>query len=216
MRFIDLFAGLGGFHLALRRLGHECVFASEIDNTLKELYLKNFGIQPEGDIRKADVSKIPEHDILCAGFPCQPFSKAGAQDGLEDPELGELYKDILKVIRYHRPNYLILENVPNLEKHDKGKTWNHIERLLQNEGYDVRFEKFSPHDFGIPQVRERVYIVGSLVSLEKFEWPKPARINKSMTIERYLDKKKPKEARQVPEQVNRCLILFSLQHGTNP
>jgi DNA (cytosine-5)-methyltransferase 1 len=88
MRFIDLFAGLGGFHLALRRLGHKCVFASEVNAELRALYEKNFGILPQGDIRNVDIANIPPHDILCAGFPCQPFSKAGRQNGLRDPLLG--------------------------------------------------------------------------------------------------------------------------------
>ncbi|MGD0857384.1 MAG: DNA (cytosine-5-)-methyltransferase, partial [Dehalococcoidia bacterium] len=118
MKFIDLFAGLGGFHLALRDLGHQCVFASEIDDTLRDLYESNFGIRPAGDIRQVDVSDIPAHDILCAGFPCQPFSKAGAQDGLADPDLGVLYKEILKVVKHNHPRYMILENVPNFEKHN--------------------------------------------------------------------------------------------------
>lgn len=133
MRFVDLFAGLGGFHLALKQLGHECVYASEINEELRELYLTNFGIKPEGDIRCEDISKIPPHDILCAGFPCQPFSKAGRQDGLENPELGELYKYILEAIRQHHPRYFILENVPNFEMHDKGQTWQYIKSLLERE-----------------------------------------------------------------------------------
>ena len=91
LRFVDLFAGLGGFHLALKSLGCECVFASEIDEALRELYLKNFGMLPESDIRSVSVEKIPEHDILCAGFPCQPFSKAGNQKGFECPQWGNLF-----------------------------------------------------------------------------------------------------------------------------
>jgi DNA (cytosine-5)-methyltransferase 1 len=205
MDFIDLFAGLGGFHLALKQLGHECVFASEIDDTLKELYLKNFGIVPKGDIRKVDASEIPAHDILCAGFPCQPFSKAGSQDGLDDPELGELYREILKVVRYHHPKYLILENVPNFEKHNNGKTWEHIEQLLRKEKYDVRIHKLSPHRFGIPQIRERVYIVGSREFLDSFEWPTPD--GKPTLIDKYLESK-PKDARELPDQVKRCLAVW--------
>ncbi len=207
MRFIDLFAGLGGFNLALSGLGHTCVFACEIDETLRELYFKNFGLRPEADIRKVDISKIPPHEVLCAGFPCQPFSKAGAQDGLQDPELGELYKDILKVIGHHRPRFLILENVPNLEKHDKGKTWDRIKLLLELEGYTVELKKLSPDDFGIPQVRERVYIVGSLAGLESFQWPKPPKRRKPMTIEHFLDKRPP-NARELPAQVSRCLDVW--------
>jgi DNA (cytosine-5)-methyltransferase 1 len=207
MRFIDLFAGLGGFRLALRRLGHECVFASEIDGTLRDLYLRNFGTLPEGDIREVDISKIPQHEILCAGFPCQPFSKAGQQDGLDDPELGDLYKYILKVVRHHSPQYLILENVPNLEKHDDGQTWEHIKRLLGREGYNVRINKLSPDDFGIPQVRERVYIVGSKHSLDDFMWPDPIRSRKKLTVEKYLTHN-PKDARKLSDQVIRCLEVW--------
>lgn len=207
MDFIDLFAGLGGFHLALRQLGHQCVFASETDEELRRLYLVNFGMMPEGDIRQIDISSIPKHDILCAGFPCQPFSKAGSQDGLGDPELGELYKDILKVIKYHHPKYIILENVPNLEKHNNGETWEHIELLLRKEGYQVKLERFSPDDFDIPQSRERVYIVCSLSGLENFIWPTPSKKTKSLSIEPYLDKK-PKDVRYVPEQINKCIDVW--------
>ena len=121
MRFVDLFAGLGGFHLALRRLGHTCVFACEVDETLRTLYEKNFGTQCAGDIRKIREIDVPPHDILCAGFPCQPFSKAGDQDGLGDRELGGLYKDMLRIIRFHKPRFLILENVPFVGKDDRCK-----------------------------------------------------------------------------------------------
>jgi len=123
MRFVDLFAGLGGFHVALRSLDHTCVFACEIDEGLRSLYAKNFGLMPEGDIRKISVEDIPSHDILCAGFPCQPFSKAGEQQGLKCPKWGDLFKYVLKILRHHQPEYLILENVPNLSRHDDGETW---------------------------------------------------------------------------------------------
>ena len=99
MKFIDLFAGLGGFNLALSALGHRCVFASEIDDTLRAVYKRNFGMVPHGDIRQVDEKEIPAQDILCAGFPCQPFSKAGAQDGVDDLELGALYRDIRSLPR---------------------------------------------------------------------------------------------------------------------
>jgi len=121
MRFIDLFAGLGGFHLALKQLGHKCVFASEIDTELREIYKENFGLKPEGNIQKVKIENIPSHEILCAGFPCQPFSKAGQQDGFNHPKLGRLYEYILEIISYHHPQFLILENVPNLERHNKGR-----------------------------------------------------------------------------------------------
>jgi DNA (cytosine-5)-methyltransferase 1 len=205
MNFIDLFAGLGGFHLALKEIGHNCVFASEIDEDLRELYFKNFGIIPAGDIRDVDISTIPQHEILCAGFPCQPFSKAGSQDGLDDPVLGILYEEILKVVKHHHPNYLILENVPNFEKHNKGKTWDHIEQLLREEGYDIIIHKLSPHHFGIPQIRDRVYIVGSRDSLDNFKWPDSD--DCSITIDQYLDSN-PLDARKLSDQVNRCLAVW--------
>ena len=114
MRFIDIFAGLGGFHTGLARLGHTCVFASELDVSLQELYKKNYGLQPEGDIRKIPIEKIPAHDILCAGSPCQPFSKAGEQQGFECPKWGDLFGHVLRILQYHKPQYVMLENVPNL------------------------------------------------------------------------------------------------------
>ena len=150
LRFVDLFAGLGGFNLALSNLGHQCVFASEIDETLRRTYYKNFEMHPAGDIRQVNVQSIPEHDILCAGFPCQPFSKARDYSGPGDPELSDLYLQILRVIQHHHPHYLILENVPNFEKHADGQTWEEVESLLEREGYHVRLEKLSPHEFGIP------------------------------------------------------------------
>ena len=109
MRFIDLFAGLGGFHVALERLGHRCVFASELDPNLQQLYEKNFGIHPHGDIRTVPVDQVPQHDILCAGSPCQPFSKAGDQQGFDCPKWGDLFEHVLRVLRHHKPQYIILE-----------------------------------------------------------------------------------------------------------
>jgi DNA (cytosine-5)-methyltransferase 1 len=207
MRFIDLFAGLGGFHLALKQLGHTCVFASEINEELRELYEKNFGIKPEGNIRNVDIAKIPMHDILCAGFPCQPFSKAGQQDGLDDQELGELYRYILEVVKQHHPKYLILENVPNFEMHDERQTWKQIRGLLVQNGYNVLIEKLSPHQFGIPQIRERVYIVGSTENLDKLEWPNPPGLNQPVTVENYLEKN-PNNARKLPKYLNECLDVW--------
>ena len=205
LRFVDLFAGLGGFHLALSNLGHQCVFASEVDETLQGTYYKNFGMHPSGDIRQVDVTSIPQHDILCAGFPCQPFSKARDYSGPGDPELSDLYLQILRVIRYHHPPFLILENVPNFEKHEDGQTWERVEGLLRSEGYYVSLEKLSPHEFGIPQIRQRMYIVGSLSPLAGFQWPKRSKAN--VSIHSVLDSR-PCEAREIPEQVQRCLNVW--------
>ncbi len=207
MRFIDLFSGLGGFHLALRSLGHTCVFASEIDEGLRDIYEKNFGMTPVGDIRKVRTNDIPPHEILCAGFPCQPFSKAGSQDGLDDPELGPLYKDILRIIHSHRPKFVIMENVPNLENHDDGKTWARIERRLRREGYDVELTRLSPHHFGIPQIRDRIYIVASVTSLRDFRWPTRASQDCAVSIKTVLDRL-PDDALPLGPRVLQCLDVW--------
>jgi len=196
MRFIDLFAGLGGFHQALTQLGHECVFASEINPDLADLYNRNFGIQPAGDIR-SDHVKVPPHDILCAGFPCQPFSKAGGQKGLQCPQWGDLIDYVLAILRLHTPQYFIIENVPNLVRHDEGKTWRNIKGRLEAVGYAVKDEKLSPHMFGIPQIRERAFIVGSRGSLDSFSWPKP-QSKTELSIRSVLDHSPPQARKLGP------------------
>ncbi len=178
MKFIDLFAGLGGFHLALERLGCECVFASELKEDLQNLYVKNFpGTRIEGDITEISPSTIPPHDILCAGFPCQPFSVAGKRMGFDDEKgRGNLFNNICDIIDEHQPRYLVLENVAHLLKHDDGRTWNHIKSMLEERNYEVRHKIISPHQFGIPQHRERIYIIcehHSYGRLEHFNYPVP-------------------------------------------
>lgn len=196
MRFIDLFAGLGGFHQALARLGHECVFASELDPVLADTYEKNFGIRPVGDIRIAHVD-VPEHDVLCAGFPCQPFSKAGSQMGFSCPESGDLFEYVLKIVQERQPEFIILENVPNLIKHNKGETWKSINNHLSAAGYDIDSRKVSPHRLGIPHARERAFIVGRRSSLKGFEWPHQ-NDGKACSIRTILDKM-PNDARALPD-----------------
>lgn len=171
LRFIDLFAGLGGFHLALKELGHHCVFACEVNDGLAALYEKNFGLRPFGDIRDLDIPSLPEHDILCAGFPCQPFSKAGDQQGLECPQWGDLIDYVVRILRIHKPRYFIIENVPNLVKHRQGKTWRTIRHRLRLAGYSVQDKLLSPHDLGVPQIRRRAFIVGCRGGLNGFSWP---------------------------------------------
>lgn len=196
VRFIDLFAGLGGFHQALASLGHECVFASEIDPELTELYEKNFGIKPHGDIRDVEPHKIPKHDILCAGFPCQNYSKAGDQLGLECPKWGDLVDFIVAILNFHKPRMLVMENVPNLMRHEGGETWKGIRKRLVDAGYDISETKLSPEMFGVPQTRERAFIVGrrsSAGGLRDFSWPKPA-FDENLSIKSVLDDH-PKEAK---------------------
>lgn len=173
-RFVDLFAGIGGFHQALKALGHRCVFACEIDEDLAHLYEKNFGLRPHRDIRSLNVSSVPDHDILCAGFPCQPFSKAGGQQGLECPQWGDLFDYIIKILRIHKPKYFIIENVPNLVRHHQGKTWRTLEHRLRLSGYSVKNKLLSPHHFGVPQIRERAFIVGRRGGLHDMSWPVPS------------------------------------------
>lgn len=172
MKFIDLFAGLGGFHVALEKLGHECVFASEKKENLALLYEKNFNIPVNRDITKIEINQIPPFDILCAGFPCQPFSKAGDQKGLNDKKNGTLFDKIVEILDSHGPEYFILENVRNLESHDNFNTWNYIKNKLENElEYKIDKKILSPHNFGIPQHRERLFIIGAKNNLQHFNWP---------------------------------------------
>ena len=160
-RFIDLFCGIGGFHQAMKSLGGECVFASDIDADCRKTYMANYGIMPEGDITKINAADIPPHDVLCGGFPCQAFSKAGNRLGFGDPTKGTLFFDICRILEYHRPGFALLENVRNLASHDKGNTWKVIHDRLAGLGYDLLPDPviFSPHYVGIPQHRERVYIM---------------------------------------------------------
>lgn len=206
-KFIDLFAGLGGFHLALNKLGGVCVFAAEWKKNLQDLYETNFTLRPAGDITKVTPESIPDHDVLTAGFPCQPFSKAGEQLGFECTKQGNLFFNVVNILERKRPRYFILENVPNLLKHDDGRTWEQIQKLLGIEGlgYHIDAAKLSPHNFGIPQIRERVYIVGSLEPLAGFVWPEITDIETS--IDSILDDA-PSDAKPLSTQVAECLDVW--------
>ncbi|MEX9562983.1 DNA cytosine methyltransferase [Morganella morganii] len=205
--FIDLFAGLGGFHLALSKLGGTCVFAAEWKKNLQDLYEINFNLRPAGDITEVAIENIPNHDVLTAGFPCQPFSKAGEQLGFECTKQGNLFFNVVNILEHKKPHYFILENVPNLLKHDNGKTWIKIQKLLGSEGlgYHIDAAKLSPHNFGIPQIRERIYIVGSLKPLSAFKWPKLTEVETS--IDSILDDY-PVEAKPLSSQVEECLGVW--------
>lgn len=192
LRFIDLFAGLGGFHHAMEKIGNkwgfqtECVFASELRQDLRKLYSLNYGF-PYEEIN-SDITlltdeniirtQVPDHDVLCAGFPCQPFSQAGKREGFEDTAgRGILFNYIADIIRVKRPEFIFLENVANLKNHDEGRTWKTIESRLSNDlDYDVTEVILSPHEFGLPQHRKRIYIVGrdrKKGDLSEFEFPVP-------------------------------------------
>ena len=178
-KFIDLFAGIGGFHQAMRSLGGQCVFASEIDENAIKVYKNNYGIDARCDITKVDVKDIPKHDMLCGGFPCQAFSNAGKKKGFDDVR-GTLFFDIKRIIEHHKPKYIFLENVKHLVKHDNGNTWKVIKQNLIDLGYILTKEEIisSPHEIGVPQNRPRIYIMG---------------VRKDLTDKKYLEIKTPIE-----------------------
>lgn len=159
--YIDLFCGIGGFHQGMSKLGGECLYACDIDPDCRKTYEANYGIRPDGDITKVSAEEIPPHDVLCAGFPCQAFSKAGNRLGFADATKGTLFFDIIRIINHHKPKYALLENVRNLASHDHGNTWKTIYDSLVDAGYYVNADPviFSPHYLGIPQHRERVFIM---------------------------------------------------------
>lgn len=162
IRFIDLFAGIGGFRLGFESVGCECVFSSEIDKHACEMYKKNFGDNPYCDITTVNPNTIPDFDILCAGFPCQAFSICGKQQGFKDKTRGTLFFDICRILENKKPKVFVLENVFNLEKHDKGRTLKIMLEALINLGYTVTYKVLNAKDYGVPQNRERIIIVGNI------------------------------------------------------
>ena len=175
--FIDLFAGIGGLRLGFDKMGGECVFSSEIDKFARQTYEANFGHLPEGDITVISADSIPEHDVLLAGFPCQPFSLAGVskynslgwEHGFNHEVKGTLFFDVVRIIDYHNPKAFLLENVKNLKSHDGGRTWGVIQKTLEELGYHVH-NKVIDAKLVVPQHRERVFIVGFREDVE-FEFP---------------------------------------------
>jgi len=163
MNFIDLFSGIGGFHTALNRLGHKCVLACDIDKKCREIYKKNYGIEPVDDIRKINEKTMPNFDILCAGFPCQSFSNAGKKQAFEDKVRGTLFFDIIRLAKEKQPKFMFLENVKHIKNVDEGNVFNTILGALDEIGYHIEEEKsvfeLSPHDLGIPQDRKRIIFV---------------------------------------------------------
>lgn len=158
IKFIDLFCGLGGFRLALESYGAKCVFSSDIDRHVSKVYEKNFGTNPLSDITKVNENEIPRHDILCAGFPCQAFSISGKQRGFEDTR-GTLFREVVRIAKFHQPKLLILENVKNLERHDQGNTFRVIKENIENIGYNMYWKVLNASHYGVPQARERIYMI---------------------------------------------------------
>lgn len=187
-RFVDLFAGIGGLRIPFDELGGKCVFSSEIDKFSRQTYFENFGEIPFGDITKVDINTIPSFDLLLAGFPCQPFSQAGLQKGFNDTR-GTLFFYIIKIIEKHRPKALLLENVKRLRTHDNGNTFRVIKLSLEQQGYKVYDQVLAARDFGVPQIRERIFVVALRETEDEFEWPKP--ISRKTKVGDILEKRAP-------------------------
>ena len=174
IKFIDLFCGIGGFRHALDSINTRCVFSSDIDPDARFSYAQNWGEEPSGDIAQIEAQAIPEHDVLCGGFPCQPFSISGNQGGFEDAR-GTLLHEILRIARYHHPRVLFLENVKNFLGHADGKTLSTTLRLLNRAGYNVKFSLLNASYYGVAQKRERVYFVAFRkdLGITTFRFPEP-------------------------------------------
>jgi len=175
VRFVDLFCGIGGFRFAVERVARlrgirtECVFSSDIDHPCQDAYEANFGERPHGDIKSVEAASLPDHDLLLAGFPCQPFSIIGQKRGFGDTR-GTLFFDIARILEAKRPEAFVLENVKMLVGHDGGRTIRRILETLSDLGYQTDYRVLNALNFGLPQKRERVWIVGSRTKT-KFSWP---------------------------------------------
>ncbi len=184
-KFIDLFAGLGGFRIALESLGAECVYSNEWDIPVQKVYFDNFGDVPDGDITKVNEKTIPDHDILCAGFPCQAFSISGKQRGFEDSR-GTLFFDVARIVKEKKPKIVFMENVKNFATHDGGKTLGVVKATMEELGYTFNQRVLNSVDYGIPQKRERIYMVcfRNDIAPEEFIFPKGVKLTKH--VEDYL------------------------------
>lgn len=178
-RFIDLFSGIGGFRLALESFGATCVFSSEIDKYASEVYENNFGETPAGDITQVNEANMPNYEILCGGFPCQAFSISGKQQGFEDTR-GTLFFHIARIVKEKQPLVVLLENVKNFVKHNNGETFQTIKNIMEELNYDFYFKVLNACDFGVPQKRERLYIVcfRKDLNIKDFQFPTSFTLNK--------------------------------------
>jgi len=173
-KFIDLFAGIGGLRIPFQDIGGECIFTSEMDKYSQLTYQENFGEVPSGDITTIDEKVIPPHDLLLAGFPCQAFSLAGKREGFDDTR-GTLFFDVARILDFHQPKAFLLENVKGLKNHDQGKTLQTIIRVLNKMDYNLHIEVLNAKNFGLPQNRERIFIVG-FKEMVNFEFPRKCNI----------------------------------------
>ncbi|MBQ4284079.1 MAG: DNA cytosine methyltransferase [Lachnospira sp.] len=179
MTFIDLFAGLGGFRISLESLGAKCVYSNEWDKPVQKVYADNFGDTPEGDITQVDEHTIPDHDILCAGFPCQAFSISGKQRGFEDSR-GTLFFDVARIVRAKRPKIVFMENVKNFATHDEGRTLEVVKATMEELGYRFYQKVLNAVDYGVPQKRERIYMIcfRNDLNVSEFSYPKPFKLER--------------------------------------
>ena len=177
--FIDLFAGLGGFRLALESFGARCVYSNQWDIHVQKVYAENFGETPDGDITKVDENAIPAHDILCAGFPCQAFSISGKQRGFEDSR-GTLFFDVARIVKAKKPKVVFLENVKNFATHDNGRTLEVVRSTMEELGYTFYQRVLNSVDYGVPQKRERIYMVcfRNDLNISNFSYPKPFKLTR--------------------------------------
>ena len=194
IKYIDLFCGLGAFHYAFNLLQKEdikykCVFSCDVDENIRKIYKENYGILPEGDINEINIKNIPDFDILCAGFPCQPFSIAGKKEGFNDTIKGNLFYSILKIIDMKNPNIIILENVKNLLSIDKGETFDIINTELKKRGYCISFKIIDSKYYNSPQSRQRLFIVGN--KIKKYEFPMDP-YNKIIPVSSIIDQNESK------------------------
>jgi DNA (cytosine-5)-methyltransferase 1 len=210
-KFIDLFCGIGGFHQAAHANGGKCVFASDIDVEAAKAYAHNYGITPHGDITKIDPAAIPQHDMLLAGFPCQPFSIIGQRKGFDDIR-GTLFFEIVKILQQNKPPMIVLENVKQLATHDGGRTLQRILKTLEKLGYKISWKILNALHFGIPQKRERTIIVGFLDHNIDFVWPK--RVEEFTSLEEILEKDVADKHYTSPEIRKKRKRAHKSQHET--
>jgi DNA (cytosine-5)-methyltransferase 1 len=185
IRYIDLFCGLGAFHQAFKK--HEdlrCVLACDINDKVRDVYEANHGIRPLGDIKSIDASAIPDFEILCAGFPCQPFSIAGLRKGFEDEGRGNLFHDILRIVDAKRPTVAILENVKNLKTHDNGNTYKVIKSSFEERGYKFFSKVLEATHYGSPQCRQRIFMVATKIGDFSF----PQKVEKQKVVSSIIEK----------------------------
>lgn len=187
-RFIDLFAGIGGIRLGFESVGGRCVFSSEFDEDACKTYEANFGEHPSGDITKINAADIPDFDILLGGFPCQAFSIIGKKEGFANETCGTLFFEIERILKEKKPKAFMLENVRNLTAHDNGNTFRTIKEHLEALGYTVYAKVLNALDYGVPQRRERIIIVGFLDKVE-FSFPDPVPEKDRKTLADILEKK---------------------------